>query len=53
MITGADLPDKIGEAGHDGQHREHHEGQHADNFRPVNPVLRLPHFNVVLAINQI
>jgi hypothetical protein len=49
----AALPDKVGVAGNDGQYRKYHQRYNAHNFRPADPVLRLPPFSVVLDISHI
>jgi hypothetical protein len=47
------LPDKVGEAGSNGEQGKHYQRNNAHNFRPANPALRLTPFTVVLDISHV
>jgi len=49
----AQLPDKVGEAGGNGEQGKNYQRNNAHNFRPANPVLRLAPFTVVLDISHV
>jgi hypothetical protein len=49
----AQLPDKVREAGNNGEQGKHYQRNDAHNFRPANPALRLTPFTVVLDISHV